>query len=175
MTRELERRFERLERQKAALLSGISIWSTARLRFQPDPASWSVLDVLQHLVKVEEAFLRAVGANLPHGRALTLKDRVGALAVLGVMRSPIRVKVPARAATVAPEATEDLPLLTVHWDQAREKLGQLLNVLSPEQFCRGLFRHPVSGWMSVPQGLAFLSAHLRHHEYQVDRLEKASR
>jgi hypothetical protein len=59
------------------------------------------------------------------------------------------------------------------WVKNRERLFSLLDSLQPDQLSLGVFRHPVSGWMTMPQALAFLSAHIRHHEYQLDRLKSA--
>jgi len=87
-----------------------------------------------------------------------------------------RVKVPPAALTVLPEViTDDASSIATHWEQVRGEMGILLQSLQPNQLGRGLFRHPVSGWMTMRQAIAFLSAHLRHHGYQIDRLKYANR
>jgi len=133
------------------------------------------LDVLDHLVKVEEALLEAAHEQLPNGIPVTFKDRVGAFFVISVMRSPMRVKVPTSATMVLPEATTDSHDTAKRWSEVREQMANLLRSLQPEQLRTGLFRHPVSEWMTMANALAFLSAHLRHHEYQLNRLNSATR
>ncbi|MGI9040942.1 MAG: DinB family protein [Gemmatimonadales bacterium] len=65
----LQRRVERMERQRAALLLEVAALSPAQLRFHPDPDSWCPLDVVEHLVRVEEAILRRA-AERPRARSL---------------------------------------------------------------------------------------------------------
>lgn len=174
MTPVLARSFEKLERQKTEALGEIAAWSPERLRFRPDPASWSTLDVLDHLMKVEQALLKAVMANLPHGQPVSLRSRLGARLVIGVMRSRLRVKVPPAATSVLPGAKLDPAGLGPRWTATRDELGALLATLSREQLRRGLFRHPVSGWMTMPHAVTFLAAHFGHHQRQLARLRHAS-
>ena len=175
MSPDLGRSFEKLERQKAAVLAEIAAWSAARLRFQPEAPSWSALDVLDHLLKVEHAVISAVQASLPDGQPVRLKNRLRAWVVIGVMRSPLRVKVPSSATRVWPGKSLDPSLIAPRWNAKREQMASLLETLSPAQLRRGLFRHPVSGWMTMPQAMAFLCAHLGHHGRQLARLKHASR
>ena len=156
MTPFIRQSFERLQRQKETVFSGISTWSVERLQFRPEPASWSTLDVLDHLVKVEKGFLDAVQENLPECRPVTFRDRLGALMVICVMQSPIRVKVPASVAQVLPEKAMNLSMITEQWQATREEMAQILTGLLPKQLRCGLFRHPVSGWMTTRQGMTFL-------------------
>jgi len=176
MTPGIRQLYEKLEMQKKTLLSEVALWSPAQVHFRPKPSAWSALDVLDHLVKVEVAVIDAVRSQLPDGNPMTLRDRVGALFILLVMLSPMRVKVPAAALTVLPEVmTDDASGIATHWEQVRGEMGILLQSLQLNQLDRALFRHPVSGWMTMRQAIAFLSAHLRHHEYQLDRLKYANR
>jgi uncharacterized damage-inducible protein DinB len=167
--------FEKLETQKQKVLADVGRLSAAQLRFRPEPTAWSVSDVLDHLVKVEKALLGAVQDQLPDGTLLKFKDRVGTLFIIAIMQSPVRVKVPSTAAMVLPEATADTSETAMRWSQVREEMADMLRSLRPEQLRCGLFRHPVSGWMTMAQALKFLSAHLRHHDYQLNRLKSASR
>jgi len=166
--------FERLEQEKAGLLSGISSWPEKLLRFRPGPAAWSTLDVLDHLVKVEKGFLSQVRSSLPEQHAVSIPGRLRAMMVNAVMRSSLRVKVPAGAEVVLPDNSADFHTIVAGWDETRRDLGDLVRTLKPDDLRRGAFRHPVSGWMAPPQGMAFLSAHLRHHRYQLDRLKRAT-
>jgi len=169
MSNEVRQWSEKLERQKSALLSDVASLGAEQIWFRPEPSSWSVADVLDHLVKVEQASLEAVRRQLPGDAPPALGDRMRAAIVILVMRSPVRVKVPASATQVLPEAA-DPAKSEPRWSEVRKEMGDLLRSLQPEQL-----RHPVSGWMTMAQALAFLSAHLRHHRYQIDRLKSASR
>jgi len=167
--------FEKLETQKQDVLADIARLSPTQLRFRPEQTAWSVSEVIDHLVKVEKALLEAARGQLPNGTPLKFNDRVGALFIIGIMQLPMRVKVPASASMVLPEATADTSEIAMRWSAVREEMAEMLRSLRPEQLRCGLFRHPVSGWMTMARALAFLSAHLRHHDYQLNRLKSASR
>ncbi len=165
----------KLETQKCDVLSEVARLSSTQLRFRPQPGDWSALDVLDHLVKVEESLLRTVRRHLPDGVAISARDRVGALLITSVMLSPMRVKVPASASMVLPAATMDLPAIVASWSSVRDQMANLLESLQPAQFRMGVFQHPVSGWMTMTDTLRFISAHLQHHRYQLNRLKLAAR
>ncbi len=156
------------------MLAEASSWSAERLRFKSDPAAWSILDVLDHLFKTEASLVRTAQTSLDKARKVGLRERVGAMVVTGVMRSPLRVKVPATASAVLPGRAPDLAVITPRWDKVRVEMTDLVGRLTPEQLTCGLFKHPISGWMTMPQALRFVSAHLRHHEYQLARIRRAS-
>lgn len=174
MSPALNGKFERLQCQKLAVLSQMKGLTPEQLNLRPEPSGWSVLEVLDHVTKVESALLDNVRINLAQSASVTLKERAGAWLVVAVMLSPIRIKVPASATAVLPELTS-LAAIASNWDQIRSSMHQLLTSLQPEDFRRGLFRHPVCGWMTIAGALTFLSAHLHHHRYQINRLKAGSR
>ena len=167
--------FEKLERQKETILLDIAGFSESQLRFRPGPDAWSILGVLDHLMKVEKAALQTVQGKLTNRVPLSFRDRAGAFFLISLMQSPMWVKVPASASMVLPESSADISGIVSSWRAVRAEWLDLLRSLQPEQLRHGVFRHPVSGWMTITQALAFLSAHLRHHRYQLSRLRDATR
>jgi hypothetical protein len=162
---------EKLESQKTLLLRRLAGWPPAQLSFRPEPSAWCALDVLSHLVNVESNISKAIRSHLPDGVPVSIKDKAGAVLVNSVMRSPIRVKVPPTAKAALPKPVESLEEVSAEWLLVREEWQRLLGSLPAQADRRGFFRHPVAGWMSVPTTIDFLSAHLQHHGYQIDRLE----
>jgi hypothetical protein len=162
--------FNKLEARKAAVLARLESWPSEQLAFRPNSTAWTALDVVSHLVKVEAAFIGRVKDSLADGKIVTIREQCMALVVIGVMRSPARVKVPAGASGVLPEPSASLAELAAEWSAVRANIRLLLDSIPPNQMNQGFFKHPVSGWMSIPMALRFLSAHLRHHEYQLKRL-----
>ena len=78
MTPSLRPSFDNLQRWKQAMLSGLFAWHEDQLRFRPAPASWSALDVMDHLIKTEKGWIDAVRSNLPDGHLVASRDRIGA-------------------------------------------------------------------------------------------------
>lgn len=171
----LRRLFERLTRQKETLLSGLSGLSHAELTWRPEPGVWCALDIVDHLVKVEECFINEIEDNLSLKMPVAPIDRFRAYGIFSVMLSPMRVGVPGSAARMLPGATSSLTQLADRWTDVRIKLAKRLALLAPGEMLFGVLRHPVSGWMDVRLSLVFLSAHLHHHTYQLKRLRKSFR
>jgi len=173
MTPQLRRRLDKLNAQKQSLLASIESLSASDLAWRPELGAWCVLDVVDHLMKVERTMVEGFKGNLALRNPVPLVDRLRAYGLLGLMLSPIRVKVPTLALNTLPEMTSSLPVMVERWMQFRSEMAQLISMLAPEELLFGATRHPVSGWMDVRLALAFLSAHLRHHAYQVKRLQSA--
>ncbi len=167
--------FHALERQRAALLADVGGWPAAAVAYRPAPGAWTAAEVLDHLVRTERGILAEArrGLAAPHRRGL--RDRLGCAFLDRVFRSDRRVRVPASvAARVAPAAGADLAAVRADWDAARADLAAFLGALGPGQGCGGVFRHPVAGWMGVPEVLRFFWVHAHHHTFQLARLRVAA-
>ena len=165
---------EQLEDQKVELLAALTGWSQARLLHRPSAGEWCALEMLDHLVKVEVGILKTAkrGLRAPHRIGFT--DRLRTRFLNGVFRSERKVKVPASASQVLPGSNLALPAIIERWDQCRAELAQMLMTETAERLKKGLFKHPVGGWMGMPEILEFFSVHLIHHGYQLARLRESS-
>jgi hypothetical protein len=169
----LQRRYDRLERQRAALLERLSVYTDAQHAFQPDPECWSLAGVVHHLVLVEEALVRygrREAATRP--ARVSLASRLRERLVLSVLASDIRIRAP--VASVVPQAHVPLALLGPRWTAARADLLAYIGELPGPAWARTAFRHPRTGWITAAGGLRFLDAHTRHHVRQIDRIIAAA-
>ncbi len=165
----LQRRLTRMDRQRTALLEELARLPGGQLGFRPAPESWSTLEVLEHLVRVEEAVvLRA--SQLPASRSLRQGVRAaGSMVLLRiVLRAGIRIKVPSKA--VLPQGKATLPELRERWDRVRNKLEAVLADQSRPDLRRPMMRHPLCGWLTPIQTLTFLERHVTHHTRQLGRI-----
>ena len=163
-----------LEQQKTEALGAVEGWSPARLAYRTAPDTWSTVEIFDHLVKTETGILTATKQGLEDPHRIGVRDRAGFMLIDRVFRSQRKVKVPASASQVLPDAGVSLESIIGRWNDTRSNLQQVLAQLTPDQFQGGVFRHPVSGWMSVPQVLSFFSVHILHHSFQLTRLREAS-
>lgn len=169
----LDRHLESFERQREDLLRMLAQWSPEQLRSRPQPDAWCALDVVEHLILVEEAMLVSMRRNRKGGEIPSVRDRVRGWLVLGVMALPTRVKVPAGAQHVRPSGdVGELADLGDRWLEVREKLGAFF--AQPLPLNRGLVQHPVVGSMTPVTTLRFLRSHLHHHGYQLRRMRTAA-
>jgi uncharacterized damage-inducible protein DinB len=168
--RKVQCAFERLERQKRNLLAEVATWTEGERRFRPGPQSWSALDVIDHLVRVECESLTHIQARLSERRPVTIRERIVARIVFAVMLSPLKIKVPAGVPSVLPGGSPEEDAILIRWHDVRKNMKVLSDGLLPNQLTCALFHHPVSGSMRMLDALTFLSVHLTHHRYQLRRI-----
>lgn len=56
------------------------------------------------------------------------------------------------------------------WDGIRAKYEEFLGALDPNFYDREVFRHPFAGRLTLWQTLDFLTNHIVHHKYQINRM-----
>lgn len=166
--------FCRLERQKHELLTELGSWTPSRLAFQPAAEEWSALQMLDHILRTEREILLVVYRNERQPHRVGITDRIRTRFLQGVFRSDRKVRVPSSAKIVLPGKAPELALLRSDWDEVRATLAQNIERLTVRSSGKGLFKHPVGGWMDVQSVLEFLSVHLLHHGFQLARLRVAS-
>ena len=170
MTDHMRASFARLERQKADILARVADWPADRLASRPVAKEWSAAEVIDHLMKVEHGILAAVrrGVHAPH--PVRVADRLRSFLIYLLFRTPYKVRVPRSAPEVLPDQHVVLDAAVTRWNATRIDLLALLYEVDAGALRAGVFRHPVSGWMTLPQVLRFFSAHMHHHMFQLDRL-----
>jgi hypothetical protein len=164
----------RIEQQKSAMLATVSAWPAELQALHPTNGGWSALEVLDHLVRVEVGISAEVAKGLAQPQRLGIRDRVGFVFVERVFLSRRRVKVPqAVKELVLPGRDLGLGEIAARWERTRADLARLGREVEASGCRGGVFRHPVSGWMSFERVLRFLSAHMVHHGYQLERIGAA--
>jgi hypothetical protein len=175
MRHDLERREQRLDDLndwKDAFLAPLAGESAARLAFRPDGKGWCALDVVQHLVLLEEGVLGYARKKLQAPpQPVPALDRAKLALLLLVLKGPLRFRAP--APQVIPESTLPLAELSLRWLDVRDELHDLLGSLPAERSYTLFFRHPVGGALDPMGTLAFIDAHARHHEAQLRRIRSA--
>jgi len=173
MHRRLLAPFAALERRKRDFLARLCTLDDAQLGFRPAPGSWSLVDVADHLSKIEAQVAAGIVKGLPPGKdRRTLKHAVMLPIVLFTLALPVRVKVPGNAGGVTPEPGRSLAGVRADWEAHRAALAAALGALDDAGVERMVLRHPIAGPANARQTLAFLNAHFDHHRFQVDRIRQ---
>jgi hypothetical protein len=164
-----DERLVRLDKQKAGLLAYVSGWPEELQLARPADGGWSALQVLDHMVRTESGICVVAADGVAAPQRIGVRDRLGFVFVERVFRSPLRVKVPGSVSGLTTPGEElELREITTRWDLTRVELARLADEADG---CRGgVFKHPVSGWMSFEQVLRFFSVHMVHHEFQLERI-----
>lgn len=172
----LQRRFRALENSKSSMLEQLRSIAPEKLEQQPAPGKWSAAELIDHIARVEGGILRQVKSKLAENEreSVRMHDRVGSLIIRNVMRSPLRVMVPAEVSSVVTpaehvQASEAL----AEWDRTREEWRDFLDHVRGPELKGGVFSHPRGGWFTLPETVLFLRLHHDHHRAQVSRIAKA--
>jgi uncharacterized damage-inducible protein DinB len=142
------------------------------LSFRPAPGTWSILEVVHHLVLVEQGIMRAAHDGPAQSRRRkNLRERVGCAAVWLVFKLGLRVKIPTNR--VRPQPGLSLSRLEQEWAASRTSLEAYLDSTPAAKRSETMFRHPIGGPMNVEQTLLFLTRHFDHHRRQISRIRRS--
>ena len=161
-----------MERGRAALLERLAPMSPAELTARPAAGGWNVLDVVQHVIIVEELVLRALATRpgpLPLAERVRSGLRLTALRIY--LRSGGRVEAPTPA--ILPQGSVPLDELRARWERTRAGYATALASFGPEDLRRPMMKHPIVGKLTPVQTLTFLGTHLAHHGRQIERIRGA--
>jgi uncharacterized damage-inducible protein DinB len=161
----------RIDRQRRAVLAEVEALGSEQLLFRPDNASWSPLEVVEHLVRVEEGIVSRVKQREPRtwreaARARFALELVSVYFLLGR-----RLKVPVQG--VLPLGGVTLADLRARWDAAQQAMRRTVEGFGPLDFGRPMMRHPILGLLTPMETLTFVLRHIAHHRRQIARIRRS--
>lgn len=169
----LRSRFDELERQRRALLDRLLAHTPAQLAFRPAPGAWSLVQLMEHLVLVEEGTLMFLEKKAPRpASSRTLRDQLKWAVFSRLSPMPVRVRTPTDLVVPGSEATVES--LVQRWDAARERLVGYLERVDDAALPLIVFKHAIGGPLPILETLDFVGLHIRHHEHQIRRIRAAS-
>jgi hypothetical protein len=162
----------RLERSKGELLGRVAVWSPPNREWRPSPASWSLAEVVEHCYLVEMGIRTALAKDPTPGKPRVMKR--GQWLRWGVMRAVLLLGIKYRAPVdvILPRRDVGWEDLQSRWEVERGKLKEWLERSDPAIHPDPRFRHPLAGWLTVPQTVTFVADHLDHHLQQLGRIER---
>jgi len=164
---------DRIESQRAELLSYLNGFTDKQLNFHPSEDAWSMLQVLNHLVIADEGFLRsATRKKKSELQKVLLRSTLEIQAIRLLYKTPMRFKVPIKE--LHPPDGIPLETLRERWNAARENLKMYLDSLETSDLELGIFRHPYAGRITPAQTLDFILIHVYHHFKQMERIRKSA-
>ncbi len=173
----LQKRFSALENVRVQLLKQLEPLNESQLAFKSAPETWSILDVVEHLILVERASLSYLHKKRSDLASLKKLGRVAPVwrcfLLACALRSPLKFKAPVKS--VIPNSGQSLRELQTVWDDLRQQWRTTLESITPDMMRLPLSGHPVAGRFTAAQGLFWMAEHLRHHLKQIVRIQKASR
>lgn len=168
MLPELSDLWKKLENRRRELFDVIDQLSEEQLRFRPEPDRWSILQVLQHVVRSEEGMLRSEVELRDNPLLDILKPGNLYQVVKDILEKDVPVGVP--DPSLEPDGQTTVDELRATWDNERNAMGKLLETLVPDNVERVMFSHAAAGPLTALQMLEIAVAHLDNHRRQIDRI-----
>ncbi len=174
MTDSLRRDFEKLEKEKAQVLTYLRSQSRDRIVLQP-PGGWCMVQAMRHIQMSEDLSLQYMQKKSKADDEMLerqWKPRVWLQVLYLVFALGLKFKMP-RMLT-GPEITS-LEDLESDWNETREKIKIFLEDYPERWNNKAVYKHPFVGMLNLQDTVRFFSSHLRHHIIQVKRIDKALR
>ncbi len=169
----LDRLFKRIESQRVEVTGGLKGEGEEALAWKPGAESWSLTEVIEHLVIAEERSLRGLERERPAD--LGSRFSAGLKLRLLVLMAPLPIRVKAPSKGLLPTGIPEFPELAMRWGEARCRLAGLLDAMAPPEVGERRWKHPIAGWLDTPDWLGFIYAHTHHHRAQIRRIRTAMR
>lgn len=160
-----------LDSRRQSFVKKLSDLSSETLSYKPDSNSWSLLELLEHLVLAEEIIKSAVDKSFDSSGSWpdpSVIELIKAAIVRMVLKTPIRVKAPTDR--VLPKGDQNLNSLAERWNTTGSEWHSLLLKYPEGGSSSSVFKHPISGALNLRDTIRFLIGHIDHHELQQKRI-----
>lgn len=142
----------------------------AEIIYQPmQENKWSVVQTLQHL---NFAFVSSINYLKKKLQGDTFEyNPIAGWVRSYLLNSQLRTTKKFKAPKGLPEPIEITTIETVinEWNTIQSELKQILEELPENLVNKNIFRHPRVGLINASQMITFFSAHLYHHEQQIQQ------
>lgn len=171
MNPKMYRIFRQFESRKQNLFDHLSQLSTAQLHYTPNEVSWSIIQVLDHLLTSETASLNYCRKKINAGDSLPKAGLFTSLKMefyLMMLRSKIKFKAPMVVSN--PSGSLSLIAMKQSHELQMNRLKDFIEAYPVKYVHKAIFKNPVIGRITLDQMVLFLDAHLQHHLYQINAL-----
>lgn len=159
--------WQNLEEDRISILASLAKLNPTQLAHQPKPGSWCVLEVVEHLKRVDGQVLRVVQKS-SYSKGISLKDKFTYFALLIAMEIPFKFRAP--RSTAPKQIPPSLDLLSSDWSQIRKDWHEYLKQAPNAAMDHCVFSHPRAGKLTLPQTLKWMGSHQLRHHRQIKRL-----
>jgi hypothetical protein len=164
-------RLAQLDEINAKLYDKLKEINSELLSRKPRADSWSVLQVINHLIIAEAGTLNYLHKKI---KSPTLPGRsslepVKMVFLYLIMISPLKFKAPK---VVSEPENRDLESSFEEWGKIRKSIREFVEEYPESNLNKAIFKHPFIGRISLESTLWFFKMHIEHHQKQIDRLLK---
>ena len=170
----LQSKIQQVEDSRKAFIAAAKGLSLAQSEFKPNPDSWSIKQVVEHMVWAERAGVVGmwkVLEGVKNGQALWEGENENqGLGIEAVIENTwqTREQVPTIAEPLWGGALDFWISSLEACAYTLKQLGEALEGMDLEQI---IYPHPISGPLNIIQRIDFLSFHLKRHQGQIERIK----
>ncbi|MFK7983543.1 MAG: DinB family protein [Saprospiraceae bacterium] len=164
-----------LDQKLTLLLRDLKTYTDAKLNEQPSDSEWSVLQIMQHLMKAEAGSVSYVQKKLSYEPELANANVLSSFRSVYLnmaLTSPFKIKAPAQISGDALSTNLTFWEVAKQWKGQRNELNTYLESLPEDYFIKDLYKHPLSGKMTLSSMLSFFNKHVDRHTRQIKRTLK---
>lgn len=165
--------FSKLESRLIELFESLKDQPDHVLNKKPAEGKWSILQIMYHLILVEEASIAyckkklSFNPEIKKGGIMT-KLRMFALSSYVVM--PIKAKAPGMVNE--DHMPEEMRFWEVvkKWKDIRKEAKDFLSSLPADMMKKEVYKHPVAGRLTLVQMINFWEGHFNRHRRQIKKI-----
>lgn len=172
MNKELEQSYHQFIETKKAFLKRINEKTLEQQMFKPNEEGWNMVEIFEHILLSEGGILGYFKKRPPAETEykVSLKSKVTYAVLSQFYKLPTKVKVPVKG--LDPQGKTSLDKLIEQSDKNNDVIQSILVDFPSEKLKYSVFKHPVSGTMTMKNTIGFFTNHIVHHVHQLNRLEK---
>jgi len=164
-----------LDQKLTLLLRDLKTYTDAKLNEKPSASEWSVLQIMQHLMMAESGAVSYVKKKLsfqPELADANVLSSFRSIFLNMTLTSPFKIKAPEQISGDALLTTLTFWEVAKNWKVQRTELEAYLESLPADYFTKDLYKHPLSGKMTLSNMLSFFNKHVDRHTRQIKRTLK---
>lgn len=176
MEQRMERQLEKMDKALNDLILRLSTIEAQLLNLKPDEKSWSVLEILQHLMHAESGSIKYVQKKLSYNPVLKkagFQAKFRAFVFLTAFKMPIKFKAPAIVSDDKFSSNANLESVTKDWLLKRKKMRRYLESLPNDIFDKVVYKHAAAGKITLNAMIEFFDIHFQRHLKQIDNTLRA--
>jgi len=167
--------FDRLQKSMIDLLEEVKDQPDSVLNTPPENGGWSVLQVIYHIILVEEYSMMYVKKKLSFGEEIPnagVKGFFRGIYLRNMFRIPYKVNAPqAVNESSMPQEIRFWEVLK-KWKDSRAELEDFLDNVPEDLLKAALYKHPFAGKVTLKNMLYFFELHFKRHRRQLNKVMK---
>ncbi len=171
---DLLNKYRRYKKLVVQLLNQYSQLRVDQQLFKVDENSWSIAHVYQHLLQVEQMCHKTISARVESGvyHNSEIRNTWRYFLLTAALKSPRNFKVPKSAPPAIHVLEVDESTIVRDWNSIYTEFETFLSNFPAKLENKLVYKHPIAGPLKISHAIGFLSAHLKHHLRQIQKIRK---